>query len=1238
MKGRKVGQMSFRYRKPPAHLLEISDRIYVFDCCFSDTVMKENDHGLYTRKVISQLREHHPEASFMVCNFEEEDGGKSIISDIIAEYDMKVLRCSEHRRGCHLPRLELAHEFLRSSETWLSKSDNKNVLLMYCDKTKWPVLAFMLAGLLFFKKHYKSLSTALEAVYSQAPNQLRRVFPLNSEPSHLRYLGYLTKNGNRGAQSPPLNLSSIILKSIPDCTGNGSCRALIRVHGSDPSSSKSNMNSKLLYSTQNPKKFFTRNHRMEDRPTATKMNIGCVVSGDVVLECSHLKDDLVGEVLIFRVTFNTGFIRSNSLKFNREEIDLRWDSDGKIIPMDFKLEVLFSDTGDHPSSELHHGNSDEIREGIDGDKFFETDDFLSSGGSTPSSERNLPKPVQTSKSSPETGKPQTSQHFQKLRDSILSIQEFKHQKQAMISQMKSTEVSLESRRSSTFNRQNSTLFTNRHANNGHSSDDSVQSWSTGVSSTRSGLNKGRQSPLRRTLPSTSKLPGEPARSPSPASFPRKQQDKKGVPAASPQRRRTKASPPTTKTRGRAMKVTPPLDSAGRSLSSSLIPRISLSSNSLSPSVGLTRSGNPSPQHSPVTVKATPSPPSPPPKHLNTAGAPPHPPSPPKLVGSHALPPPPKLEATSTGPRPPPPPPPPPRLEVTSTGQRPSPPPPPPKLEVTSSRPRPPPPPAPSKHEVTSPGPRPSPPPPPPKHEVTSPGPRLPQPPPPPKLEVTSTGPRPPPPPPPPTKLGGANFGSRSPPPIRGRTTAGPPPAPPPPSSKIGAGALVPPPPPGSKLIGGAPPPPPPPRQSKICLQSPTRASRSPQLRASLKGPAPPPAPGRNKQQSPMKSGGAARVSPVLKKSLLKQLHWVKVPRIGKGTLWSDLQTSDAPPSYDPDFDEEELRTLFSTAVADKRTTSRDRRRSLGSKSEVVHLIELRRSNNCEIMLTKVKMPFSDLMLAVLTLDDAILDGDQVDSLRKFCPTREEMEILKGYTGDKNKLGKCEQFFLELMKVPRAKSKLDVFAFKINFTSKLYYMRKNLNIINKACVEIRSSVKLKEIFKKILFIGNHLNKGTAKGSAIGFHIESLLKLTDTRANNATTLMHFLCKITASRSAHLLDFYDDLGNLDAASKIQLKVLGEEMDEITKGLETVKTELNASENDGLGSQGFFRDQNADALVAYFSEDAKRCPFEQVISTLQNFVRMFRRAHEENCKQLEIEKKKSQKFDAHRRVQSSS
>lgn len=35
----------------------------------------------------------------------------------------------------------------------------------------------------------------------------------------------------------------------------------------------------------------------------------------------------------------------------------------------------------------------------------------------------------------------------------------------------------------------------------------------------------------------------------------------------------------------------------------------------------------------------------------------------------------------------------------------------------------------------------------------------------------------------------------------------------------------------------------------------------------------------------------------------------------------------------------------------------------------------------------------------------------------------------------------------------------------------------------------------------------------------------------------------------------------------------------------------------------------------------------FIAVVSTLLNFVKMFARAHDENCKQLELEKKKAQK-----------
>lgn len=70
---------------------------------------------------------------------------------------------------------------------------------------------------------------------------------------------------------------------------------------------------------------------------------------------------------------------------------------------------------------------------------------------------------------------------------------------------------------------------------------------------------------------------------------------------------------------------------------------------------------------------------------------------------------------------------------------------------------------------------------------------------------------------------------------------------------------------------------------------------------------------------------------------------------------------------------------------------------------------------------------------MLALEDTALDPDQVENLIKFCPTKEEMELLKvglqtateetfihfnfiigfifyvqGYKGEKEKLGKCEQ--------------------------------------------------------------------------------------------------------------------------------------------------------------------------------------------------------------------------------------
>jgi hypothetical protein len=69
-----------------------------------------------------------------------------------------------------------------------------------------------------------------------------------------------------------------------------------------------------------------------------KIDIHCHVQGDVVLECISLEGDLEREQMMFRVMFNTAFIRSNILMLNRDEIDMLWNAKDHF-PKDFRVEV-----------------------------------------------------------------------------------------------------------------------------------------------------------------------------------------------------------------------------------------------------------------------------------------------------------------------------------------------------------------------------------------------------------------------------------------------------------------------------------------------------------------------------------------------------------------------------------------------------------------------------------------------------------------------------------------------------------------------------------------------------------------------------------------------------------------------------------------------------------------------------------------------------------------------------------
>lgn len=1442
------------YRKPPDRLLEISERVYVFDCCFSTEILEENKYKDYIRGIANQLHDYFPDASFMVSNFREGEQ-RSRVFDILSEYDMTVMDYPCEYERCPLLPLQMIHHFLRSSVSWLSMEGQHNVLLMHCERGGWPVLAFMLSGLLLYHKLYTGEQKTLEMVYRQAPKELLHLCsPLNPQPSHMRYLRYISRRGlELPPQDKPFTLECMILKVVPDFDGEGGCRPIVRIYGTDPLTS-AGRSSKILFSSLKTKRHVQCHGQAESEPI--KIHVHCHIQGDVVIECVHIDEDLGQERMMFRVMFNTAFIQSNVLLLSREDVDVVWDANDRFLK-EFKAEMHFQDFDAGESDTTMEAAIDEDgTEVASTEEFFEAEDILSHADwqdikrdsdievieiKTALEDQNsnlkisslverqleslLPHnliAVHEASGGLETG-PLTeytdykvdNDHSRQEKDIFVektfsladrtTVEEtntsnasnFKQDSEegsinlvvdekSMIKDNTLTEKLFTSYDNDMISFDGKSISQTNKKDTEEFSTLSVDGKSMFYSKLDAQEVAGRKKPILKDSSYRSDTPDVADESRSISGFIYHHRDVGNVKADN----KAGSSISGTSTmvvqeegllhnmicshdvkdvkdkavildettilidersvigiNNHTLDVKCIITQAGEEKNGLEKSNFKQDENSLISEKsfaldhkrnksevparieGFTRFGNKNSKQDIVKIdtekesslddnihKSVASnvanevrPKSEIPngnkdadngsgtklragsKLLNLGGTDIQKQNHEKLLTKYPCPP------------PPPPPPPPPKTSNktehsplfslkfpgASTESHPPHPPPmcrgastggsllPPELSTVSM------PSAPVVSGLSVKIPPPPPPPPPPPllspvrnvscdplsppllpQQMRAPQGSSPPPPPPPVMAGTTRAPPlPPPPPPMPSKSASLCPVTIAPapnsPPLRhGKpqslhpppTASGPPPPPPPPGLRVGVPspptslvprARAPPPPPPSRGHAPGPPPPPPPRALGApspplgdCSQAGTRAL-SQNLMPGGRG------------NGPVRPPGCPATT---RRSSLKPLHWVKVTRAVQGSLWAELQKHNDAPSGS-EFDVSELENLFSSAIPKSDRSKSEGRKSLGSKTDRVHLIDLRRANNTEIMLTKVKMPLSDMMSAALAMDDSILDVDQVENLIKFCPTKEEMELLKDYNGDKEKLGKCEQFFLVLMKVPRMESKLRVFFYKIQFGSQVSDLRESLSTIDSACAQIRNSAKLKELMKKILLLGNTLNQGTARGSAIGFRLDSLLKLTDTRAtNNKMTLMHYLCKVLASRFRHILNFYEDLTSLEAASKIQLKTLAEEMQAVVKGLEKVELELTASENDGPASKVFRKTvkeftagasaevcslsslytsagRNADALVLYFGEDPTRCPFEQVISTLLNFVRMFRRAHDENCKQTELEKKKAEK-----------
>ncbi|XP_017137865.1 FH2 domain-containing protein 1 [Drosophila miranda] len=465
--------------------------------------------------------------------------------------------------------------------------------------------------------------------------------------------------------------------------------------------------------------------------------------------------------------------------------------------------------------------------------------------------------------------------------------------------------------------------------------------------------------------------------------------------------------------------------------------------------------------------------------------------------------------------------------------------------------------------------------------------------------------------------------------------AKPPPPPPPPAPGKG-NALVPPPPPPPMLNGSALPPPPPPPAMQLSAR--------------------PRTPDPSGTAGPGEPSAAAVLLPQqdtpAPKSKMKTINWGKIPHnkvLGKPNIWS-IVASNHQDSPMKDIDWNEMEGLFclqSTSAQGSpklgRESSNPSSSSNGcdtldrkSKKECteITLLDGKRSLNVNIFLKQFRTSNDDIIQLIRQGVHEEIGAERLRGLLKIMPEVDELDMLKGFNGDKARLGNAEKFLLRLLEVPNYKLRIESMLLKEEFAANVSYLEPCINAMLYAGDDLLNNKTLQEVLYMVVVAGNFLNSGGYAGNAAGVKLSSLQKLTDIRANKpGMNLIHFVALQAEKRNPELLKFTGQLSTLENASKTTSEQINNEINtldgrirRITRQIEQPATDtdikqqmaefLQAAESELAVLQSGMKQVEAMRLklAEFFCDDAATFRLEECFKIFQSFCDKFRQAVKEN------------------------
>ncbi|CAL6106903.1 Formin_homology 2 domain-containing protein [Hexamita inflata] len=199
-----------------------------------------------------------------------------------------------------------------------------------------------------------------------------------------------------------------------------------------------------------------------------------------------------------------------------------------------------------------------------------------------------------------------------------------------------------------------------------------------------------------------------------------------------------------------------------------------------------------------------------------------------------------------------------------------------------------------------------------------------------------------------------------------------------------------------------------------------------------------------------------------------------------------------------------------------------------TKVQLISVIDSKKAQAISIALQKLKLPFEQIMDKILLMQDLTPLDPGIETLACCLPTQADIDAVKKKLEtepDVEKYARADQFVIFVQQIKNYSQRIQNWLYIKQFQLDLQVYKQTFQINYRYFTFLIQNKRWHGYLRMLLTVGNCFNSGTARGSALGFKLKTLLKFCDFKDTTIQqNLMYYILNFIKHNDPRAVEEYN------------------------------------------------------------------------------------------------------------------